>query len=240
MAATQRLSGDTTNDSLLQPKKRMPSGVEAVGGSNATPPKKMKTSDVNVPTFTDLFKQGKPLGFRLLFVDLQVLFPFHRIGNSLPCGKAWHPIDTKHTRPQKSVTSALTNAFPPQAIRHHEVTIVSGRLEKWIEECDSILSSSDSFGLMNHGFDKSLVRLMKNDIQSNIQRYIAREYGGEQPVGTAFLIPTNHKHVKAIVHAPTRRLNYSIRGTDNVYMCVKVCPSSLSLSLFLFYGMFPL
>ena len=42
-------------------------------------------------------------------------------------------------------------------------------------------------------------------------------YLGEQPVGTAFVLPTGHASIPFLVHAPTMRVPGSISGTDRVY-----------------------
>ncbi len=42
-------------------------------------------------------------------------------------------------------------------------------------------------------------------------------YLGEQPVGTAFILPTGHPAIPFLVHAPTMRVPGSISGTDRVY-----------------------
>src|SRR6476646_10465981 len=43
------------------------------------------------------------------------------------------------------------------------------------------------------------------------------DYFGEQPVGTAFVIPTERRHIPFLAHAPTMRVPGSIEGTDKVY-----------------------
>jgi O-acetyl-ADP-ribose deacetylase (regulator of RNase III) len=43
------------------------------------------------------------------------------------------------------------------------------------------------------------------------------EFFGEQPVGTAFVMPTGHTSIPFLVHAPTMRVPGSIAGTDKVY-----------------------
>jgi O-acetyl-ADP-ribose deacetylase (regulator of RNase III) len=50
-----------------------------------------------------------------------------------------------------------------------------------------------------------------------VQERIADEYLGEQPIGTAFIVPTEAKTCRFIVHAPTMRVPGSIAGTDKVY-----------------------
>jgi O-acetyl-ADP-ribose deacetylase (regulator of RNase III) len=50
-----------------------------------------------------------------------------------------------------------------------------------------------------------------------VQFRIMDEYLGEQPVGTAFLVESEHPAVPFVAHAPTMRVPGNIEGTANVY-----------------------
>src|SRR5262249_23691179 len=43
------------------------------------------------------------------------------------------------------------------------------------------------------------------------------DYFGEQPVGTAFVLPTDDLSLPFLCHAPTMRVPGNIEGTDKVY-----------------------
>jgi len=43
------------------------------------------------------------------------------------------------------------------------------------------------------------------------------KFFGEQPVGTAFIVPTDDASLPFLAHAPTMRVPGSIDGTDKVY-----------------------
>jgi len=43
------------------------------------------------------------------------------------------------------------------------------------------------------------------------------QFFGEQPVGTAFIVPTGHSTIPFLADAPTMRVPGSIEGTDKVY-----------------------
>jgi len=149
-----------------------------------------------VPTFAQLYAAGSPLSFRFVFVDLQ-----------------------------KVVCDALKSIFPENALSA-EIAVRSGKFEEYLESehIDCIVSSSNAFGLMNHGFDRSLCHVLKdsdNEIKSKIQQTIIDRYHGEQPVGTCTVIETGHETIRYIAYAPTRRTNYSVKGTDNIYMATK-------------------
>src|SRR5438874_1514802 len=50
-----------------------------------------------------------------------------------------------------------------------------------------------------------------------VQHRILDQFFGEQPVGTAFVIPTGDATLPFVCHAPTMRVPGSIEGTDKVY-----------------------
>ncbi|VEP12825.1 Appr-1-p processing enzyme family protein (fragment) [Hyella patelloides LEGE 07179] len=50
-----------------------------------------------------------------------------------------------------------------------------------------------------------------------VQEYIIKNYRGEQPVGTSFIIETEHPKHPFLAHTPTMRVPMAISQTDNVY-----------------------
>ncbi|OJM55042.1 phage tail protein, partial [Escherichia coli] len=77
--------------------------------------------------------------------------------------------------------------------------------------------AANSFGLMDGGVDAAITAFFGTQFQSRVQNHILREYLGEQPVGSAFVIETGHNHHPWLVHAPTMRVPLTIDGTDSVY-----------------------
>ena len=53
---------------------------------------------------------------------------------------------------------------------------------------------------------------------AQVQHHIMDRYYGEQPIGTAFLVPTAEPALPFVAHAPTMRVPGSIDGTDKVYL----------------------
>lgn len=96
------------------------------------------------------------------------------------------------------------------------VRVIRGRLED-LEPHDCFVTAGNAFGLMTAGIDAAVVRLLGEEVMRRIQYQIMDQYLGEQPVGTAFLIPTNHPAIPLLAHAPTMRVPGSIEGTDKVY-----------------------
>ncbi|MCA9072979.1 MAG: macro domain-containing protein [Planctomycetaceae bacterium] len=82
---------------------------------------------------------------------------------------------------------------------------------------DCFITAGNAFGIMTAGIDAAVVRYFGEEILNRVQQRIMEDYLGEQPVGTAFLIPTHHPAIPFLCHAPTMRVPGSIEGTDKVY-----------------------
>ncbi|EBR8491967.1 phage tail protein, partial [Salmonella enterica subsp. enterica serovar Hull] len=80
-----------------------------------------------------------------------------------------------------------------------------------------MVSAANSFGLMDGGVDAAITAYLGPQLQERVQQNIIREYLGEQPVGTAFVIETGNSKYPWLVHAPTMRVPLIIDGTDAVY-----------------------
>ncbi len=96
------------------------------------------------------------------------------------------------------------------------VRVVRARFED-LEPHDCFVTAGNAFGLMTAGIDAAVVRFFGEDLMHRVQHRILDQFFGEQPVGTAFVLPTHHPHVRFLVHAPTMRVPGSIDGTDKVY-----------------------
>ena len=155
-----------------------------------------RKNNEGLPSTDELYEMGNKLSFKLTFVDLQQV-----------------------------VCDALQSSFPSKALSS-EIRIVRGRFEDYLvtNEVDCIVSSSNAFGLMDHGFDRSICKLLSDQtekIKTRIQHKIIERYDGEQPVGTCIIVETQNEKIKYLAHSPTRRINYSIKATDNIYMSIK-------------------
>ena len=70
---------------------------------------------------------------------------------------------------------------------------------------------------MSAGIDAAVVRYFGEGLMRRVQYRIMDQFLGEQPVGTAFVVPTGHESIQYVVHAPTMRVPGNIAGTGNVY-----------------------
>ncbi len=96
------------------------------------------------------------------------------------------------------------------------VRVIRGRFED-LEPHDCFVTAGNAFGLMTAGIDAAVVRRFGEQLMQRVQHHILDQFFGEQPVGTAFVIPTGHPLLPFLAHAPTMRVPGSIDGTDKVY-----------------------
>jgi O-acetyl-ADP-ribose deacetylase (regulator of RNase III) len=96
------------------------------------------------------------------------------------------------------------------------IRVIRGRFED-LEPHDCFVTAGNSFGLMTAGIDAAVVRVFGETLMQRVQHRIMDQFFGEQPVGTAFIVPTGHPAIPFLAHAPTMRVPGSIEGTDKVY-----------------------
>ena len=111
---------------------------------------------------------------------------------------------------------AMCAAFRDRFAGLPNVRVIRGRLED-LEPHDCFVTAGNALGLMTAGIDAAVVRVFGEGLMRRVQHRILDQFFGEQPVGTAFLVPTGHPNVPFLVHAPTMRVPGSIEGTDKVY-----------------------
>ncbi|EQA0352401.1 phage tail protein [Salmonella enterica subsp. enterica serovar Rubislaw] len=111
---------------------------------------------------------------------------------------------------------AMAVAFEHSFQNTENVEIIPEPFET-IPEFDCMVSAANSFGLMDGGVDAAITAYFGPQLQERVQQNIIREYLGEQPVGTAFVIETGNSKHPWLVHAPTMRVPLIIDGTDAVY-----------------------
>ena len=105
----------------------------------------------------------------------------------------------------------------PRAVRRSpNVRVVKGRFED-LEPHDCFVTAGNAFGLMTAGIDAAVVRRFGEPLMLRVQHRMMNDYFGEQPVGTAFVLPTDDPSLPFLCHASTMRVPGSIEGTDKVY-----------------------
>lgn len=96
------------------------------------------------------------------------------------------------------------------------VQVLQSRFEE-LPPHDCFVTAGNSFGIMTAGIDAAIVHFLGEQIMQRVQYQIMDDFLGEQPVGTAFVLPTGRSHVPFLCHAPTMRVPGGIDGTDKVY-----------------------
>jgi O-acetyl-ADP-ribose deacetylase (regulator of RNase III) len=111
---------------------------------------------------------------------------------------------------------AMCDAFRRRFDGAPRVRVVQSRFEE-LEPHDCFVTAGNAFGIMTAGIDAAVVKVFGQELMQRVQERIMNDYFGEQPVGTAFVVPTDHQAIPYLVHAPTMRVPGSIEGTDKVY-----------------------
>ncbi len=70
---------------------------------------------------------------------------------------------------------------------------------------------------MDGRVDLAIIYYFGIDLMDRVQEYIIKEFRGEQPVGTSFIIKTGHRKHPFLAHTPTMRVPMAITQTDNIY-----------------------
>jgi O-acetyl-ADP-ribose deacetylase (regulator of RNase III) len=115
---------------------------------------------------------------------------------------------------------ALCAAWQREFKGDESVEIVNGYFED-LPEFDCMVSAANSFGIMDGGVDAAIIRFFGAELMRRVQQRILEEYLGEQPVGTSFIVETDHPRHPFVAHTPTMRVPMSIARTDYVYNAMR-------------------
>jgi len=115
--------------------------------------------------------------------------------------------------------SQLFAAFQKHFSYLPNIEIVNNYFE-WLPEFDCLVSPANSFGMMDGGMDAAIIRFFGHSLMAKVQQYILKEFLGEQPVGTSFIVETGHPKHPFLAHTPTMRVPMSIAGTDIPYVAM--------------------
>ncbi len=122
------------------------------------------------------------------------------------------PLDLWLVHPEPEACDAFRQRFEGLP----NVRVVQDRFEA-LDPHDCFVTAGNAFGLMTAGIDAAVIEVHGTDLMDRIQRRIAGEFLGEQPVGTCVIEPTGTPGYPFVAHAPTMRMPGPIVGTDAVY-----------------------
>jgi O-acetyl-ADP-ribose deacetylase (regulator of RNase III) len=111
---------------------------------------------------------------------------------------------------------AMCAAFETRFEGLPNVTVIRGKFQD-LGSHDCFVTAGNAFGIMTAGIDAAVVYRLGQSVMDDVQHHIMDCYFGEQPVGTAFVLPTGNQEIPFLAHAPTMRVPGSIEGTDKVY-----------------------
>lgn len=105
-----------------------------------------------------------------------------------------------------------------------KVDIVCEDFEEFMSKnkVDCVVSPANSFGLMDGGYDAAITEWFGDKLQYDVQEYIKRNFLGEQPVGSSFIIETPDENIK-LIHTPTMRIPEKILDEAIIYHCMRSC-----------------
>ena len=83
-----------------------------------------------------------------------------------------------------------------------------------------VVSPANSFGLMDGSYDLAITNWYGNQLQERVQEYIIKNFYGEQPVGTSFIIEAG-KDNQYLIHTPTMRTPEEIVDARIIYQCMR-------------------
>src|SRR5277367_5694484 len=86
---------------------------------------------------------------------------------------------------------AMCAAFEDRFAGLPNVRVVRGWYED-LEPHDCFVTAGNAFGIMTAGIDAAVVRFFGEELMHLVQQRIRDDFFGEQPVGTAFIVPTGN------------------------------------------------
>ena len=118
------------------------------------------------------------------------------------------------------ITSLLKEEFKD----FEEVEVVEDNFIHFMnnhKNVECVVSPANSFGFMDGGFDKAIVRYFGIGVKKEVRKYINNYLYGEQPVGTSIMVNIPDSN-KKLIHTPTMRLPSIIQDQAVVYQCMRV------------------
>ena len=103
-----------------------------------------------------------------------------------------------------------------------DVSTVCDDLKHFLDNnnVDCVVSPANSYGLLDGGFDLAISEYFGWNLQKRVQDHILRNYRGEQPVGTSFIINTLKSGIK-LIYTPTMRVPFAVKDPMIVYQCMR-------------------
>ncbi len=103
-----------------------------------------------------------------------------------------------------------------------DVVLVNDSFQSFMtkNKVQCVVSPANAFGLMDGGYDLAITEWYGNQLQDRVQEYIIKNFFGEQPVGTSFIIETNRDN-QYLIHTPTMQTPQLIKDPRVIYQCMR-------------------
>lgn len=103
-----------------------------------------------------------------------------------------------------------------------DVEVIHSDFESFMtnSNVDCVVSPGNSHGVMAGGYDLALSEYFGWDLTKRVQEYIIKNYDGQQPVGTSFIIDTGTPGIN-LIHTPSMINPSRITDSNVVYECTK-------------------
>ena len=95
------------------------------------------------------------------------------------------------------------------------------RADFFANEADALVSPANSFGITDGGLDLAIRTELGHHVQKRVQERILAENHGELPVGSAFIVSTEHERWPYLVVAPTMRVPEPAGHALNAYLAFR-------------------
>ena len=120
------------------------------------------------------------------------------------------------------INPLMTTAWKKYFSDVNDVLVVCDDFKNFLNNNDveCIVSPANSYGLMDGGFDLAITKYFGVSLMNSVQKYILKNYFGEQTVGSSFIIDIP-KTNKKLIHTPTMRTPSIIKDPMVVYHCMR-------------------
>lgn len=139
------------------------------------------------------------------------------------------------------INKKITDAWRKYFHNCDDVEIINDNFKNFMDNhhnIEAVVSPSNSFGLMDGGYDKAIIDYFGKDLMRIVQGRIIHFWYGEQPVGTSMTVSTNHMILNEdgeydytfLIHTPTMRTPGKITDYSIVYQCMRTCLISANIA----------
>lgn len=122
------------------------------------------------------------------------------------------------------VDNRMIRAWERKFIDERNVKIINMDVVEFLKKnsaIDGVVSTANSFGIMTGGLDAAYIQYFGIELQEAVQRKIAEEYFGEQPVGTSVAVEIPEHPGVLLIHTPSMRTPQPIIDPRVVYSCTR-------------------